>query len=738
MFEKLSFLRRRAEPHESLYPLQAAAPLEVDLQGITRGIDNVHVDVALSPAFLGSVRHVVTLIIDQQLGRATTAGRALGPTPRDWDDLRAAYGRMLEGALHRGKRVEEPRLARLAQLAAIQFVLGVVESEVERRRQDFKTALSTLGPTTPVSRAEIERRLARLARHRVMIGFEVARPVFERLLRVEGGALAETRQSLTGDRWSLPLEVFSNSLLLADSDDDDQVLMSQYVLLAAGADDPFGFNAVDQLVGRLFVHRPELASWTDSPANVDTLLNVDAFKQRLEKEIENKNAEETGRLMMQISLQKRLLGEVERRVRDAGLVQRIAAAYETATLHPEHAAVLDARQVHEILSRGPRAREITAQLREMPDGKGKALEAALGPAAARVARAAARPHDIVVRFLRDFVRYRRDRAVYLAVRQALETIAIQEDPRKTRLSRGNSTLHELVAPGEEAEETGNQGVASHTVLKADVRGSTRMVAELRKRLLNPASYFALKLFGPINALLEPFGASKTFIEGDAVILTIIEEEGAGAQRWGVARACGLARRLLGVVVAANAASRRDSLPELELGIGLAFSEDPPAFLYDGDSPIMISAAIARADRLSGCSWLLRGNRRNGSWTNVDVYEIPPGDPLRGEKGGSHLRYNVNGINLEPAAFAKLRSEIRLQEIEVQIPGDDRPTRFYSGSFPDLHGAAHTLLVREGRVRMLDLRDPQSGAPTEEVFYEVVTSEIAIAAVSDAAKLAGAR
>src|SRR5262249_28958784 len=153
------------------------------------------------------------------------------------------------------------------------------------------------------------------------------------------------------------------------------------------------------------------------------------------------------------------------------------------SLHPEHAAVLDPRQMDEILSRGPRAREIAAKLHEMPAGQGQGLEAALGTAAGRVARAAAHPQELVLRFLRDFVRYRRDRAVYLAVRQALEAIAIQEDPRRIRLSRGNSTLHELVAQGEEAEETGNQGVASHTVLKADVRGSTRMVAELRKRLL---------------------------------------------------------------------------------------------------------------------------------------------------------------------------------------------------------------------------------------------------------------
>jgi hypothetical protein len=207
----------------------------------------------------------------------------------------------------------------------------------------------------------------------------------------------------------------------------------------------------------------------------------------------------------------------------------------------------------------------------------------------------------------------------------------------------------------------------------------------------------------------------------------------------VARACGLAKRLLDVVQLQNVACRKAGLPELELGIGLVYSAEPPAYLFDGETPIMISSAIGKADRTSSCSWMLRKQRsqpgaRVSTQLNVEVYEIPEGDPLRGEKGEVELRYNVNGIELDAAGFAKLKQEIALQSFEMPVTGLAEPVTVHAGRFPDAKGTMHRLVVREGRIKFFDRQSANGGAENGQVFSEVVANDQLIAAASERLKM----
>ncbi|MEQ9023334.1 MAG: hypothetical protein RLN82_11345, partial [Pseudomonadales bacterium] len=62
--------------------------------------------------------------------------------------------------------------------------------------------------------------------------------------------------------------------------------------------------------------------------------------------------------------------------------------------------------------------------------------------------------------------------------------------------------------------------------------------ELQAKGLNPASYFSMRFFNPINKILDTYGATKVFIEGDALILSFLEYESSPQQWFSVARACG--------------------------------------------------------------------------------------------------------------------------------------------------------------------------------------------------------
>jgi len=68
-------------------------------------------------------------------------------------------------------------------------------------------------------------------------------------------------------------------------------------------------------------------------------------------------------------------------------------------------------------------------------------------------------------------------------------------------------------------------IVHHVILKADVRDSSRLTRSLigkrheRRLLLQP--YF----YDPVNKLLAKYGATKVFLEGDAIIVAVLEREG---------------------------------------------------------------------------------------------------------------------------------------------------------------------------------------------------------------------
>jgi hypothetical protein len=172
---------------------------------------------------------------------------------------------------------------------------------------------------------------------------------------------------------------------------------------------------------------------------------------------------------------------------------------------------------------------------------------------------------------------------------------------------------------------------------------------------------------------------------------------------------------------------------LELGLGITFAEGAPTFLYDEERRIMISSAINRADQLSSCAAALRDAPLCRSRDGRGVEVVAAGGDLVGKPGPDRtLRYNVNGVELEPAAFRKLKSELALRKIELVAPGDSEPTRFHVARSPDLKGVMHWLAIRDAPVGAWSdgrlVQEESSG----QRFYEVVTDPAVLAAVKERA------
>lgn len=800
----LRALRGLLSPSDSVVPLQNAAPLSYTFASLTKGIDNIHIDVRLSPQFVDHATRIITSMIEQHASQGRPGQRPPGLTSADWEQFRTSYAPMVEAAVHRDKLTGSFVLVPLVQFAVMAFLLQRVQGELDLMRQGLRASASSGGSAVETRKIEHNERMSWFARNRARIRYRMNRQLFDQLAKVESGQLGDLRQSLLDDRWAVPPEVLFNPLLQAESQFDDEVMTTHYVLLGQDENDAYSFAAIDRFLGYLFrqrrsddqteraltqaervserlatelervmkkrarasassaiasldKRREELENkskqataeleairaeyfkanyaWADVPANVATLFDVALSTEQLSVARKQKDRARVSTLKAQIRFQRSLLDHVERAFVDAGLLTPVIAAYELLPIQRDYSSIFSAQQLHQLLSGNISKKDIVQKLQEIQHQSGKTWPAEpLIKAAVRTAGTPRRERrEYVVRFLNDFLTCRRDLSHYRLAQDAMNRINVLDDSKDVRLSQTNKTLYEFVAPQE--EEAVTQTILNHVILKADVRGSMTVVAELRKRSLNPASHFSLTLFDPIHALLETYGASKVFIEGDAVILSLFEYQETQEHRLCVARACGLAKRLLSVLYAQNSLCRKGGLPELEVGIGLAFGDEAPAFLYDGDSPIMISSAIGKADRLSSCSWLLRKQRsqRNNMATNVEVYELPDGDPLRGEKGETHLRYNVNGIELDPAGFVKLQSEITLQRLELPVPGDDHPAILHTGRYPDLKGTMQRLVIREGTMRLLDLQEPNFGKPTTNSFYEVVTDEVLLNQVDESVK-----
>jgi hypothetical protein len=334
-------------------------------------------------------------------------------------------------------------------------------------------------------------------------------------------------------------------------------------------------------------------------------------------------------------------------------------------------------------------------------------------------------NEYFIQFLRGFFKYHRDLENYKLLKNALDRVSLVTDEKTIALSKTNNTLYEFLLPQEQVFKLDTKPVTSHVIIKADVRGATVITRQLRESGLNPASYFSLNFFNPISEIVSQYAALKVFLEGDAIILTILERKDDEAGKYCVARACGLAINMLSIIQRYNAKSRKYKLPILELGIGICFQNAPPAYLLDGKKKIMISPAINLADRLSSCHKTLRRViDKNSRAFNLYVYQ----SGTDGDKDLSDdeiiLRFNVNGIELNQAGFSKLSREIDLKTMNCLIPEiQSEPIVIHTGKFPLVTGTFQRLIIREDWVQELNTTNYQPAEKVDRKYFEVCTEDV---------------
>jgi len=726
------------------------------LERFQRGVDNLHIDVALGPvltraanAYVASrVRENVRLLWKQ-------------PVSAYGDAVLESFGRVLQehhrsavGGARQHNRLER---VQLFQLAVLKLLLHLVDLELNAVRLELQDARNLSAPQSSGKSLQLHQQAVILGRHAGQLRFRVAKQVIRELMRIERGGMCRLRKQQLGLSWPVAEFMLTNPILQLDGvggcgdfsaiypallhDLEVSCRISRCVmrtfaaLLPEHVDADLAMPAAgqplllvdrrDQGVARGFVEterrvrhllgQQELSdcssTWLDLPDNAIALLGgVEADWPR------PGNWRHPGIGRLQRDLNKRLATRLNR----AGLMHAVVASYELSALYPLLGLVDAEALIFDFL-------QGTVSRREMLRRLGGVVGAAEpGVVLRRIEELrkeynnspAAGRRQVVARLGGDFLRLRRDLKLAWQAYVGMDSLRLLTDERELSSSRANNTLQ--VFGREDLAVDPRGSVVGHVIIRADIRGGDTLVEQMRQCSLNAAAHFSRYLYDPLGRLLERFDAQKVAVQGDVLIFSILEYGGDGCESRAVARACCVATGLLDLAGTLNAENERLGLRRIELGLGIAYADESPTYLHDHGHTVTLSPAIGRSGRLAACHTLLRGACEfpagRGLCVATSVREEDPG----GRLGEELIRCNVNGIEIDAAAFAQLNVEIRLRRFSIRNRRGGRATVLHAGSCPDVTGENHRLVVNEQPVRLWLGRQLLDAVDDGRRYFEVVT------------------
>ncbi len=724
------------------------APL--NFSPIPRGIDNIHIDVHLSPHFQEGVNQLLQYLLPQVITQLQQ-GRARPTIPEKYSaNARTAFNELLAFSLRKVRDSGEKQFPDLFITALLKFVHEKVNSAVSSLVKQSKEDGNLHGIRGLKAQAKQPRLVEWLFRHRSHITVLTNQILLETLFNRRGKGLEKSIRALFDKKTLFALQAMHSPMLLAGNSHDEQLQMEHYLLLGQQQSDPNSFINLDTFLTKALADCLPLIEETEDegniyhaissssissatletllqpsalmhPGNIAILLDQSWSTRKLNKSLQQGEWQRYHQFRQHKKFQKRLWLKLHSQLTEAGLAPWICAAYLCKSILKAHPSDISPALLLNLLARDASKQEFQQRLRDV------LRSAQTPPPSEGVARAW---HDIhqnpklleryLLPFLQDFARYRRDLLLLLTYQQAANELRLLQETHEVETSRANYTLYEFLHASE--IRTANAPILSHIIIKADLRGSTEVTEKLTELELNPATHFEQNFFLPINEVIENYGAEKVFIEGDAIILILNEYGGPHQDHMLAARSCGLAARILQIVAKQNKELTVYGLPQLELGIGIAFQQGAPRYLFDKQHRITISPAINRADRLSASTWSVRNWRAQQHFESPFVEVYQPSDTAlgHGEKAQKDLIYNINGINLEESVFKRLAGEQKLKRINNGIPAISE-SELYTGRFVDLLGNEQSLVIRKAPIHIYDPQYKVIDCPSVEGrhFYEVL-------------------
>jgi hypothetical protein len=723
---RIPIFRLGGSTEEILPPVLSSYVPSLSLEGLAVGVDNLRHDVHLSPKFTETARaHIARLIarhgdVEGLLAAESSASgsrtpflnklsNVLKPGPKsEPGDFKSVLTDVHVAALNRAKAENNVTIDLVGRLAIVKFLRQELQLQFAQVLERCRMMLKNYEGVRQMKALEYRERVASFQVRKKIIQRKTGQDLFLLLRDIEKETLARMRRSRFGDNDSEGHKLLINRLVLSEDGRDDYLCAEQYVMLGNWDRDPDRFIRMREIACQFL--RSLRLDLPDDAAELDPWLNVPENAQALVGGGSPNESTPEGR-----SEKARLL-EWVRLLEDEAVMEYVIASYEVVPLLSEYASRINPQQLKNALVDRAECSRVERLIQE----GGKLSVNSLYGAVARVAscRGADRA-KIAGRFLGDFLRYHRDMRRLETLNSALDSINLIGNPSLRELSAVNGTLYDFLLP--EEQKPAEERALGHVIIKADIRDSSRLTRSLMESGLNPASYFSLNFYDPVNKLLPKYGATKVFIEGDAVILALHEKE--GELGLAVSRACVLAREMVEIVRGYNELVTKAGLPTLELGVGISYQESSPLYLMDGEKRIMISDALNESDRLSSCNKRARKAMEALS-TPFHVYAFQTvSDADAGEATEDFvMAFNLGGIRLSPAAFEKLEKEISLEPLRMELPelwGEEK-FKLYTGLVTVDNDIFRKVVLRESRVAQVDPRNFTLQKWTEKPYYEVCT------------------
>ena len=726
------------------------------LDRLVFGVDNIHIDVHISPQVYNALKRTASLLMIKH----SQSEDFFEEYKREFceiekDSLRRVCADVLLDGINRAKSAAEVQIDFLGQTALAKLFLEEINNQYKYLVAHFEPLVRTYQLSPRYDQNEvfiIKNKLDDIKLHHNQIIRLVGEELLHLLANINAKKLRNMREThfLSGE--ILPDNYFINPILHTNNPTDDFFLIEEYVLLGQRSEDPDNYNNIKLIIHELLsktdlgqentnddnsmdvnesrVQKDEyffdteeniFDSWIMELGNIDRMFNYFDSRELYKKAKKEKASEDIlQKLKEQIQTQQKLLNIFYRKFKKSRLLRQIVAAFEMKSVYGKYCPPMAPRQVREFLVDFWSRISILRKRKRLKYFYSE--DFTLAPLHQTVKRingcSTKEKKQYLLMFLKQFSRYHRDFYNFRILKNAIDSINLVTEEKIILLSRENHSLFEFLLPDERVKE--EKPIINHVIIKADIRGSMAINHTMRNKGLNPASYFSLNFFDPISLVLSEYGASKVFIEGDAIILSIFENEDEIQGNYSVARACGLAIRILQIVHSYNEKNKENNLPVLELGIGICYCQDPPTFLFDGDSRIMISQAINQADRLSSCDKLLRKIfKSQNDVFNLFVFENESEEIIETALDDFTYRYNVNGIELNEDGFNKLAKEINLQIFTFPSENDES-VKLYIGKVPLTNGNYQRIAIREAVIHKLQPNALDVTGKISKKYYEVCT------------------
>jgi hypothetical protein len=711
------------------------------------GVDNLRYDVFLSPRIsadlsfhlaryicrFGDVEALLEMDVPSanqtkfiRAAEATTKLRKPGPA-----DVKTLLVSIHLAILNRAKAEGNPSVDVVGRLAVLKFIRTELQAQFARILEQCRMKSKSLEGLRQTKMMQTQALVSSFQVRKKIILRRAGQEMFRLLREIEKETLARTRRSLLGELSADCYRLFLNPLILTEDGRDDYLCAEHYYMFGNFDKDPDRFPSLRQFALN-FLRELGYGEGIDDE-HLEQALNVPENAAAL---VGAGNGED---LTPEDRSRKDRLDIWTRLLQREGILSHVVASYEAVPLLAEYAPRVNPQQIKNALifrEEAERVEKIIAEGRLHSDR----LFAAVGRVAS--CRGSER-NRFAARLLHDLFCYHRDLRGLEAVSAGFDSINLVSDDKVRKLSTLNGMLYEFLPP--EDQKPAEERVLHHVILKADVRDSSRLTRSLMEKGMNAASYFSLNFYDPVNKLLAKYGATKVFLEGDAIIVALLERE--GEDMLSVGRTCVLAWEIVNLLREYNELLERSGLPPMEVGLGIAYQDSPPLYLMDGEHRIMISDAINDSDRLSSCSKQVRKKIAPDAGV-FQVYSVQIGgagnsnsnnDSASAEAGVGaeemRLNYNVGGICLSEAAFHKLQQEISLSPWTASLnepgftgPWFDEQREFFVGTVPIANGVFRKIVIRKNRIAQVDVRDLSILHWTDRWYYEVCANPAVYAAL----------